>query len=37
MGDGNQYYICLVFCWSWPKGWDVLQKGQQENGGLIVK
>ena len=23
---GNWQYVCLLFCWSWPKGWDNFQK-----------
>ena len=23
---GNRQYICLLFCWSWPKGWDNFQE-----------
>ena len=23
---GNWQYACLLFCWSWPKGWDNFQK-----------
>ena len=35
---GNWQYVCLLFCWSWPKGWDNFQKrGQQKVGGLILK
>ena len=22
----NRQYICLLFCWFWPKGWDNFQK-----------
>ena len=23
---GKWQYVCLLFCWSWPKGWDNFQK-----------
>ena len=31
---GNWPYICLLFCWFWPKGWDNFKKkrGQQKVG-----
>ena len=22
----NWQYVCLLFCWSWSKGWDKFQK-----------